>query len=65
MATTPDEKQENDNGYQKVLRAAKAAVHGVGERSLLIAAAAGLAVGLDHPAQAASLAILIYVVTKR
>jgi hypothetical protein len=65
MATTPDGQGESYAGYERVLRTAKAAVKGVGERSLLIAAAAGLAVGLDHPAQAASLAILIYVVTKR
>lgn len=65
MATTPDGQGESYTGYERVLRTAKAAVKGVGERSLLIAAAAGLAVGLDHPAQAASLAILIYVVTKR
>ena len=65
MATTPDDKQESYAGYERVLRTAKAAVQGVGERSLLIAAAAGLAVGLDRPAEAASLAILIYVITKR
>ena len=65
MATTPDEKQESNSGYQKVLRTAEAAVKGVSERSLLVAAAAGLAVGLERPAEAASLSILIYVITKR
>ena len=65
MATTPNEEGTATKGYERFVRTAKAAVSGVGERSLLIAAAAGLAVGLDHPAQAASLAILIYVVTKR
>ena len=65
MATTPDGQQESNKGYEKVLRTTQAAIKGLGERSLLIAAAAGLAVGLDHLAQAASLAILIYVVTKR
>jgi hypothetical protein len=65
MATTPDGEGKAFQSYERVVQAAQAAVKGLGDRSLLVAAAAGLAVGLDHPAQAASLSILIYVITKR
>jgi hypothetical protein len=65
MATPPDEQKESYTGYERVLRTTQATVKGLGERSLLIAAAAGLAVGLDRPTEAASLSILIYVITKR
>jgi hypothetical protein len=65
MATTPDGEEEKFQGIERLTRVAKAAASSSSTRPALVAAAAGLAIGFDRPAQAISTAILIYVATRK